>query len=146
MAAETTLLPAGLRLDLTEAPPAELRAALLEGILAFHDRTVPLDRRRFALRVEDAAGVLVAGLAATLSWQWMFVEAVWVAEDRRGQGLGRVMLARAEAEARARGCHSAWLDTFQARAFYLAQGYEEFGALTDYPPGQVRSFLRKRLA
>ena len=40
---------------------------------------------------------------------------------------------------------SAWLDTFQARDFYLGLGYETFGVLDNYPPGQQRTFMRKVL-
>ena len=56
-------------------------------------------------------------------------------------------MARAEAEARARGCVGAWLDTFgfQARPFYEALGYAVFGALEDQPPGHRRYVLMKRL-
>jgi GNAT superfamily N-acetyltransferase len=123
----------------------EFRAALAQGIHAFHAEAVPLDQRRIAFRVTEADGALAAGLSAVLSWGWMFVEAVWVAPPRRGEGLGARMLAAAEAEAARQGCHSAWLDTFRAREFYLAQGYEEFAALPGYPGGQARHFLRKAL-
>lgn len=52
----------------------------------------------------------------------------------------------AEAEARRRGCHHAWVDTqFGARGFYERLGYVAFGELPDYPPGFVRTFLRKTL-
>ena len=71
--------------------------------------------------------------------------AVGVDPSLRGQGAGRALMAHAEAHAVAEGCHSAWLDTFQARGFYEAFGYQVFGTLEDYPPGQRRSFLRKRL-
>jgi hypothetical protein len=44
-------------------------------------------------------------------------------------------MSRAESEALARGCHSAWLDTFefQARVFFERLGYECFGTLDHYP-------------
>ena len=56
-------------------------------------------------------------------------------------------MRRAEDEARRRGCRGIWLDsfTFQAPGFYQRLGYEIFGALDDYPPGDKRCFLRKRL-
>ena len=55
-------------------------------------------------------------------------------------------MGRAEALARERGCHSAWLDTFsfQARGFYEKLGYQEFGRL-DYPPDHYKHFMRKPL-
>jgi ribosomal protein S18 acetylase RimI-like enzyme len=80
-----------------------------------------------------------------MSWGWLFVDAVWVHPELRGQGAGRALMAHAESHAAAAGCHAVWLDTFQARGFYEAIGYSVFGTLDDYPAGQTRSFLRKRL-
>jgi hypothetical protein len=57
-------------------------------------------------------------------------------------------MSRAESEAVARGCHGAWLDTFefQARPFYERLGYVCFGELEDYPVGSARYFMRKLLS
>lgn len=52
-------------------------------------------------------------------------------------------MIRAESHAIARGCHSAWLTTFQARGFYEAAGYELFGMLDNYPAGQKQYFPAK---
>jgi GNAT superfamily N-acetyltransferase len=142
----TVGIPAELRLAFEAAPSPETRRALGDAINAFHARTVPQDAQRFALLLHDAAGRLVAGLSGVLSWQWLFVEALWVSDIWQRRGIGRALLAQAEAHAMAAGCHSVWLDTFQAREFYLAGGYQQFGALDDYPPGQTRYFLRKTLA
>jgi hypothetical protein len=56
-------------------------------------------------------------------------------------------MSLAEREARSRGCHGAWLDTFefQARGFYERQGYTCFAQLPDYPPGFSRFFMKKAL-
>ena len=53
----------------------------------------------------------------------------------------------AEREAVSRGCHGAWLDTFefQARGFYERIGYECFGELPGYPRGFSRFFMKKIL-
>ena len=69
-----------------------------------------------------------------------------VRDDLRRCGVGRELMAQAEARATERGCHSAWLDTFsfQARGFYEKLGYVEFGTL-DYPPMHKRHFMKKRL-
>jgi GNAT superfamily N-acetyltransferase len=89
---------------------------------------------------------IAAGLAGETYCGWLFVRYLWVSDELRGRGVGRKLMARAEARARALGCHSAWLDTFsfQARGFYEKLGYEEFGRL-DYPPDHHKHFLRKRL-
>jgi GNAT superfamily N-acetyltransferase len=77
---------------------------------------------------------------------WLFIRYLWVSDSLRGRGIGRELMAGAEAHALERGCHSAWVDTFsfQAPGFYPKLGYEVFGEL-DYPPGHKRIFLRKRL-
>ena len=139
-------LPPAMRMVFDPAPPPGFRAELGQRINAFHAETVPHQADRFGLRIEDAAGGLVGGLSGVLSWGWLFVDAVWVDPARRGLGAGRALMAAAERHAAAAGCHSAWLDSFQARGFYESLGYAVFGALEDYPEGQTRWFLRKRLA
>ncbi|HEX8696638.1 MAG TPA: GNAT family N-acetyltransferase [Longimicrobium sp.] len=99
------------------------------------------------LFVRDEAGRIQGGLLGEIYFGWLYVSILWIAEAHRGAGWGRRLLARAEAEAAARGCRHVWLDTFsfQAPDYYPRLGYEVFGALEDYPPGQTRYFLRKRL-
>ena len=72
----------------------------------------------------------------------------WVTPARRGAGLGARLLAAAEREALARGCHVAWLATydFQARAFYERRGYRMFGELQGFPRGHARHYMVKDLA
>jgi len=134
-----------IRIELDEAPSREDRKALGRAIDAFNARTVPYSQDRFAIHMRDAGGMLVGGLDGILYWEWLFVDNLWVHDDLRGLGHGRDLLARGERYAHERGCHSAWLETFQALGFYLKCGYGVFGTLEDYPPGQTRSFLRKRL-
>ncbi len=138
-------LIAGLHLTFDPEPSIETRRALGTAINAFNARDVPLDIERFALLLCDDAAELAAGLSGALSWGWLFVDALWVSDELRGRGIGRALMAGAEDYARAKDCHSAWLDTFRAAGFYARLGYETFGVLGDYPPGQSRHFLRKRL-
>jgi GNAT superfamily N-acetyltransferase len=142
---DTDAWPGGAILTLAEEPEPAFRAELARHINAFHGRTVPHEASRFGLALRAPDGGLLAGISGLMSWGWLFVEAVWVDETLRGQGAGARLMRRAEAHALAHGCHAAWLDTFQAEGFYLALGYERFGLLEAYPPGQRRAFLRKRL-
>lgn len=90
---------------------------------------------------------MIGGVFAKISYQWLFVDALWVSEVARGKGQGRNLLLRAEDEARSHGCLNAWVDTFsfQASGFYGKNGYTVFGELPGYPPGHTRYFLRKSL-
>jgi ribosomal protein S18 acetylase RimI-like enzyme len=103
--------------------------------------------RRLLLSIEDDAGELIAGLYGYLSYSWLFVEVLWVAEKSRKCGHGTRLLDQAEEFAREHGCHSAWLDTFsfQGPGFYEKQGYTLFGELPNYPGEHRRFFLWKRL-
>jgi ribosomal protein S18 acetylase RimI-like enzyme len=139
------LFPEGYSLDFDATPSAEVRATMAREINGFHSRTVPHESNRFAWLVRNPSADIVAGLIGVISWEWLFIEAIWVGDALRGQGMGRLLMSRAEAHAVAAGCHSAWLDTFQAQDFYLRLGYEVFGILDNYPKSQTRSFLRKRL-
>ena len=82
------------------------------------------------------------------SFQWLFVELLFIPEALRNQGIGTQLLRTAEDEAKARGCLGAWLDTFSPDAcrFYVQHGYKVFGAIADYPPGNTRSFLSKQFS
>lgn len=133
------------RLMFEDDPPAGFRGELGQAINAFHAETVPFASHRFGFRLVDAADRMIGGLSGVMAWGWLFVDALWVNPDQRGQGAGRRLMAAAEAYALAEGCHSVWLDTFQARGFYEALGYTAFGVLDDYPGAQSRTFLRKRL-
>jgi GNAT superfamily N-acetyltransferase len=97
--------------------------------------------------VHDAEQALIAGISGYTAWGWLYVQWLWVAEGNRGQNLAGRMLAAAEAEARQRGCHGAYIDTFNPHALHVYQkaGYTVFGTLPNFPPGRTRSFLSKDL-
>ncbi|KRD14500.1 GCN5 family acetyltransferase [Acidovorax sp. Root267] len=96
----------------------------------------------------DTKDELLGGLRGFVFLQWLNVELLFVDESARHQGLGRSLLATAEQKARELGAHSATLSTFewQARGFYLKQGYEEFGHIDNYIQGFQLVYMKKVLA
>ena len=92
-------------------------------------------------------GALVAGLNGVTHWRWLYIRHVFVAETWRGQGLGRVLMTRAEAQAHARSCVGIYLDTFDdgAARFYEKLGFSRCGEIEGFPVGATRSFLCKAL-
>jgi GNAT superfamily N-acetyltransferase len=128
----------------------EDQARIDQALAEFNDAAIgagPGPHGRFAVLLRDAAGAVRGGLWARFGRRWLFVELFILPPDLRRQGLGARMLAMAEAEARARGCTDAWLDSFsfQAPGFYARLGWREFGRLADYPLGHIRHFFTKRL-
>jgi len=133
----------------TDVPDERLRLGILDPLIRHNvEQTQRSDHRPLIVAIEDAQGAVVGGLWAHTSWDWLFVQLLFVPENLRGHGVGSELMARAEAEAHRRGCHSAWLDTFQfqARGFYERIGYSCFAELPDYPIGFARYFMKKRLS
>jgi GNAT superfamily N-acetyltransferase len=106
------------------------------------------DGKWLTIFVRDDAGEIVAGLHG---WTWCDackVERLWVREDLRRLGYGQRLLAAAEDEARARGCHQVLLDTFsfQAPLFYKKLGYQVTGVAEGFPRSPHSEYhLRKSL-
>jgi GNAT superfamily N-acetyltransferase len=111
------------------------------------ERFGPSDAQPVSIVLQSAEGATVAGLNGVSHWRWLYVRHVFVAPARRGQGLGRELMALAEREARGRGCVGIYLDTFSegAASFYERLGFARCGRIEDFPPGGARIFLRKKL-
>jgi ribosomal protein S18 acetylase RimI-like enzyme len=105
------------------------------------------DGRTLGVFVRDDSGSIVAAAAGHTWGGTCELRQVWVAEAQRRAGLGRRLLAAAEAEARRRGCFQLVLMThsFQAPDFYSKLGFEIVSELPDYPRGHAYLVLRKSL-
>lgn len=138
-------------LALTSEPDlaAEDQDAILSGLRQYNRKHAAAPGwSELFLVLRDSAGQVRGGLVGESGWEWLHVQFLWVADEYRGRGYGRLLLEAAEGEALARGCGSIHLDThdFQAPAFYQHLGFTTFGVLDDYPPGSQRYFMMKRLA
>jgi GNAT superfamily N-acetyltransferase len=135
-------------IELSETPDEADLAALGAALAAFNAADVgPSGQRKLAILLRGGAGEVVGGLSGYTAWGWLYVQWLWLSEPLRGQGWAGRLLSLAEAEARTRGCHGAWIDTFSpvARGVYRRAGYQEFGSLPGFPMGRTRSFLQKPL-
>jgi len=106
-------------------------------------------RTSVAFFVRDDSGKIVGGVNGNYgSFGWLYVNALWVDDRLRRQGLGSELMNRIEAEAIKHDCKNVFLNTmsFQAPEFYKKLGYTTFAELEDFPAGHSRIFLRKKLA
>ena len=134
--------------ELIPAPDDGVREAILRPLVAHNEAMVgPTERHTVALVLRDDAGAIAGGLWGLSGFRWLFVQYLAVPPAMKGQGHGRALMLAAEEEARRLGCIGIWLDTFsfQARGFYEKLGYGVFGQIDDYPPGEARFFLSKRI-
>jgi GNAT superfamily N-acetyltransferase len=135
--------------EVTDNPADEDIAIIGKGLSSFNEADAgPAGRRALAVLVRDEAGEMIGGISGYTAWGWLYVQWLWVAEAARGKALAGRMLEAAEAEARTRECHGAYIDTFNPHALHVYQkaGYVVFGQLPDFPKGRTRSFLSKNLS
>lgn len=72
---------------------------------------------------------------------------LWISENHRKSGHGSKLLNEVERIARDEKCTLIHLETmdFQAKDFYIKNGYEIFGELENVPNGHKRYYMRKIL-
>jgi GNAT superfamily N-acetyltransferase len=135
-------------LTVTADPSADDLTIVGQSLTDFNTQDVgPADRVPLAVLVRDETGAVRGGISGYTAWGWLYVQWLWLDAGLRGQGLAAQMLDAAETEALRRGCHGAYIDTFNPVALkvYRRQGYIPFGQLADFPKGRTRTFLQKPL-
>jgi GNAT superfamily N-acetyltransferase len=138
------------KITLTDAPTPEMWQAIVEPLVEFNNSRIgkPEAYRPLVILLSDPdSDEIVGGLYGSTLFSYLRVDLLFVPESMRRSGIGRKLMAEAEAEALRRGCRAASLDTysFQARGFYERLGYSVFGIVDECPPGHSRIYLTKRL-
>ncbi|MFB9952279.1 GNAT family N-acetyltransferase [Rhizobium puerariae] len=138
-----------IELKLTQGVAPGEEEIILNRIKAYNVATFgQTDRREIAVPLYDDDGRLIGGLVGYTGRGWLYTSLLYVPEELRGRGLAARMLEMAEAEARARGCIGAYIDTMnpQALRLYRKQGYTEIGSLKDLAGGHSVTWLEKRFS
>jgi ribosomal protein S18 acetylase RimI-like enzyme len=99
------------------------------------------------LCLKDEQDNIIAGLNSAISWNWMEIDILWVADEFRGQGKGKLLLNEAENLARSKACTFIKLNTFsfQAPEFYKKYGYKEIAIIENAPLGSKHYYYLKNL-
>lgn len=116
----------------------------------FNRRQISLAQKKTTFKnyVIKEGETIIAGISAMIfPWGILFIDVVFVDDNHRNKGLGSSLLQKVEAEAKAMGATVSNLNSFdfQAKDFYLMQGYKIFGVLEDSPKGHNLYFLKKNL-
>ncbi len=120
-------------------------------IMHFNAHNVPFTQKEtpiFKKYVIKNDNIIVAGINAMIyHWGILFIDELFVSESNRNKQFGSYLLKKVEDEARDLGATLSHTDTFdfQAKDFYLKQGYEVFGTLENCPPNHHRFYLKKIL-
>src|SRR4029078_6047775 len=117
-----------------------LGAFLADRVYEFNARaTGYFDGRLLAGSIRSDVGEVIARFDGHTSGGCCELSHVWVHEQYRRQGLGRLLLRSAESEALARGCVRLFLAShdFQAPGFYERLAYERKYAVEGRPSGHA---------
>lgn len=133
--------------------PVDDEAAYIgNSLLEYNTAVIPLSQEKPFIHinrcVKDENGAIIGGILACMAlWRILSIDTLWVKKEFRHQGIARHLLAMAEEEAKSMGCHIAYLSTydFQAKDFYLKNGYAIFGVLKDCPQDHELYHLSKLL-
>lgn len=129
----------------------EEREQISDEVMHFNARAVPFTQKEtpiFKNYVLKDNNKIIAGINAIIyHWGILYIDEIYVSEAYRHQRLGTYLMDKVEQEALALGATLSHLDTFdfQAKDFYLKQGYEIFGVLENCPPNHNRYYLKKKL-
>lgn len=99
--------------------------------------------------IVDEENNIVAGCYAKMyCWNVIYIDILWVDKEYRKHGFGTALLQEIEKFAQQEKCQLIHLDTFdfQAKDFYVKQGYEVFGILDNCPKGHYRYYMKKNLS
>ena len=101
----------------------------------------------FTKIIRDQNSNIIAGISG---WTWAMVSEItllWVKEEYRKNGLGKMLLKAAEDEIIKKGCTTILLRSysFQAPLFYEKNGYKTVYILDDFPNGYKHYNLVKKI-
>jgi len=130
-----------------EPPDDAVTAQIHTGLGAFNRRIEGSERQLFNIVLRDGDGRLQGALLASVRFDVMNIQDLYIEEPHRLAGHGAKLVAMAEAEALKRGARSACVMTFswQARPFYEKQGYEIFAEVPFLQGVHILYWLRKSL-
>ena len=121
---------------------------LSDGMLSYHNKK---GHRRTSeiinIFLKDNHKKVRGGIIATVLWNGIEINSLWVEEDLRGRGWGRKLVEAIEKEGEIRGCTIIYTNTFswQSPAFYEKLGYKPYGRLENFPPGNTLTYFYKNL-
>ncbi|WP_346935867.1 GNAT family N-acetyltransferase [Clostridium sp.] len=124
-----------------------------KGIIQYNSAVIHLKQIASEIPVnrvlKDKDGNVIGGINCILFYCWntLYIDMLWISENHRKSGHGSKLLNEVERIAREEKCTLIHLETmdFQAKDFYIKNGYEIFGELENVPNGHKRYYMRKIL-
>ena len=132
-------------------PGSEEDAKFLSSRLRRHDEAfAPREHEYVSIgkKVMDENGRIIAGLVGGVDgWNGTDIDALWVDDPYRRQGIGTRLLRQFEREAKENGANVVFIEAYDWNVgFFRKNGYETVtGMLEDYPKGHTMYCMQKPL-
>jgi GNAT superfamily N-acetyltransferase len=128
-------------------PTDEDKKTIREGIVGFNFETLGEMAKSFAVYLKDDKNNIQGGILAWLHTESVYIDVIWLEKNLRNKDFGTKLLLASEIEAIKHGCYYSTVDTysFQAKEFYLKNGYALLGEVKNYLFQHSKIFLRKKL-
>ncbi len=131
-------------------PNPEDKKVIVDGLLENHASSGhPREPKEiFSILLKNNDGKLIGGVIASILWNGMEIDSLWIEKSLRGKGEGGKLIEAAEKEGLKRGCTISYTNTFswQAPEFYEKMGYSLYGKLDGFPEGNSLSYYFKKLS
>lgn len=122
--------------------------ALLNQLANFNSKHIEVkERLPLAVWCKNDIAEIIGGATGNTFGKWLEIKYLWVEEKHRLCNVGTKILIKLEDAARGRHCQYVFVDTydFQAKPFYIKNGYKEAFTLDEYPVTGKRYYLIKEL-
>ena|SRR3990167_5002383 len=131
-------------------PKEEDKKIILDGLIVSTKNILGSEdfmEKSFSVLLKNESDKLAGGVFARFDLESLYIDLLWVDEKSQHQGYGTKLLKSAENEAHILGCRYSTVDTysFQAKEFYLKNGYKQLGEIKNYWLHHSKIFLRKNL-
>lgn len=134
-----------------EESTKEESECILECLNKYNNSQLPFTQEPFSINlnytIKDGKKIIAGINAIMYGWGVMYVSILFVDANHRNKNYGSILLQKVEMEAKKRGgiLSNTMTMSFQAKDFYLKNGYEIFGILEGYPNEHKKYFLKKSL-
>jgi len=121
---------------------------LIANLISFNKKKLTeIAKVPIALWYKNVKGEILGGISGNTFGKWLRIKYIWVDESEQLLGVGSNLLSKIEEEATKKNCQFSFVDTydFQARPFYLKNGYVEIFSLQEYPIGGKRHYFTKKI-
>jgi GNAT superfamily N-acetyltransferase len=137
------------QLEFTKNPTAKEMETLTLGISknAEEKKGLSLHVEPFGFFHKDSQGIILAGCHGEMCYESMYISQLWVSKELRHQGLGTLLMQKAESLAKDSGCHLIAINTmdWEAELFYKKLGFKVDFVRSGYEKDSKMLFLSKKI-